>query len=192
MDLSSIASLGVYGVPVLPFFIFFARILDVSLDTLRIIFVSRGYRFIAPILGFFQVIIWLLAVSQVLGRVTSASLIIAYGAGYAAGNYIGIIIESRLRLGLVILRIITQKDASRIVDYLREDRHPVTKVEAEGALGKVNVIFLVLKRKHLPKIIQTLRDEHPHAYYSVQDVREVHEGIFPGAERNLLTAAQEK
>ncbi len=182
MDMNSWIHAEIHGIPVLPFFVYFSRIIDVSLDTVRIIFVSRGFRIIAPILGFFEVIIWLLAVSQVVTHVTSPAMVFAYGAGYATGNYVGMRIESRLRLGLVMLRIITQKDASKIVNFLRLEQYPVTKVEADGKYGMVHVIFIVVKRKSLPKIINTLKTFHPHAYFSVEDVREVHEGVFPGDE----------
>ncbi|MBN2328777.1 MAG: DUF2179 domain-containing protein [Candidatus Omnitrophica bacterium] len=178
MDMANIASMDIYGVPLLPFFIFFARIFDVSIGTLRIIFVSRGLRYTAPILGFFEVIIWLLAVSHVVRNVNSPILIVSYGLGYATGNYIGMLIESRLRLGLVILRIITRKDATKIVKFLRSERHLVTKIEAEGLHGRVHVIFMVLKRKALANILKTLKEYHPHAYFSVEDVREVHEGLL--------------
>lgn len=179
MEISNFINVNLYGIPLLPVFIFLARIMDVSIGTLRIIFVARGLRTIAPILGFFEVIIWLLAVSQVVRNLSSPMLIVAYGAGYASGNYIGMLIESRLRIGLVMLRIITRKDASKIVKFLRSENHFVTKVDANGVHGQVHVIFMVLKRKALPKIIQTLKSYHPHAYFSVEDVREVHEGVFP-------------
>lgn len=193
MDLSSLVLVRFYGIPVLPFFIFFARILDVSSGTLRIIFVARGYRALAPVFGFFEVTIWLIAASQVITNVTSPILIIAYGAGYATGNYIGMWIENRLKLGLVMLRIITRKDATSIVNYLRLDHHPVVKLEAEGSHGPVNVIFMVLKRKALSSIINTLKHSHPHAYFSIEDVREVHEGVYPeDRAMKLIGAVQEK
>ncbi len=178
MDMSFLLAAKFHGIPLLPIFIYFARILDVSIGTLRIIFVTRGLRSLAPVLGFFEVIIWLLAVSQVVRNLSSPMLIVAYGAGYATGNYVGMLIESRLRLGLVLLRIITRKDASKIVNFLRLEQHQVTKVEAEGPHGKVHVIFVVLKRKMLSGIIQTLKMYHPHAYFSIEDVREVHEGLL--------------
>ncbi|MGC9326060.1 MAG: DUF2179 domain-containing protein [Candidatus Hinthialibacter sp.] len=85
-----------------------------------------------------------------------------------------------MRLGLVILRIITRKDATKIVKFLRSQQYHVIKIEAEGLHGKVHVIFMVLKRKALAHILKTLKEYHPHAYFSVEDVREVHEGLLSG------------
>jgi len=183
MDLSNLANYNIFAFPILPIAIFFARIVDVSIGTIRLILLARGSRIIVPILGFFEVLIWLTAVSQVVRNLTTPILLAAYAGGYAAGNYVGIILENRLRLGTVILRIITKSDASRVIGILRSENYGVTKVEAEGSQGLVHLIFMVVKRKDLPRVISLVQDFHPHAFFTVEDVREVHEGVFPPAQR---------
>lgn len=193
MDISSLVDYHVLGVPILPIMIFFARIIDVSVGTMRIIFLSRGMKFIPPLLGFFEVLIWLLAVSQVVRNVNTPILLVAYSTGYACGNYIGIVLEHRLRLGTVILRIITKRDASKVISLLRSKSYGVTIVEAEGAHGRVHIIFMVLKRKDLPNVITTVESLHPHAFFSVEDVREVRQGIFPPQKsRGVINPLQRK
>ncbi|MCF7794547.1 MAG: DUF5698 domain-containing protein [Candidatus Cloacimonetes bacterium] len=94
---------------ILPILIFISRIFDVSLGTLRIIFVNKGMRYLAPIIGFFEVLIWLIVISQVMQNMNSPINYIAYAAGFATGNYVGILIEQKLAMGITLIRIITRK-----------------------------------------------------------------------------------
>lgn len=98
----------------LPIMIFFGRIVDVSLGTLRIIFVSKGEKFLAPIIGFFEVFIWVVIISQIFIRANDLVSYLSYAAGYAAGNYIGILLEQRIAYGIVLCRIYTRKKRNGI------------------------------------------------------------------------------
>jgi len=111
---------------VLPLFIFFARICDVSIGTIRIIMIGRSRRGMAALLGFFEVIIWLIAVSQVLGHLNNVISYIAYGAGFAAGNYVGISIENRLAMGMQSVQIITEENLKALSMLLRQEGFGVT------------------------------------------------------------------
>jgi uncharacterized protein YebE (UPF0316 family) len=164
---------------VIPFLIFLARIIDVSLGTMRIIYISRGLRFIAPIFGFFEVLIWLLAISQIMKNLTNIIYYIAYCAGFATGNFVGIFIEDLLAIGKVVLRIIVQKDASELAAFLRSEGYGVTSVNAEGVTGNVKIIFSVIDRKNLESVIGHVKKFNPKAFFSVEDVRLAREGIFP-------------
>lgn len=163
---------------VLPLLIFAARVLDVSLQTMRIIFVSKGRRLLAPLLGFFEVMIWLMAIAQIMHNLTNPLYYLAYGLGFAAGTYVGLRIEDRLAIGVVLLRVITQKDATELVACLRAEEFGVTCIDAEGRSGKVKVIFVVLDRCELPRVLESVRRFNPHAFYSVEDIRGVSHGFF--------------
>ncbi|RJP19574.1 MAG: DUF2179 domain-containing protein [Candidatus Omnitrophota bacterium] len=163
----------------LPVLIFCARILDVSVGTLRIVFITRGMKLVAPVLGFIEVLIWVVVVSQVIKSVNSPLNYLAYASGYATGNYVGMYIESKLALGMIIIRIITRKDASNLINYLKANNYGVTNVPAIGNEGHVNLVFTIIKRKKLPEIIEKVNEFNPRAFYSVEDVRAVGEGIFP-------------
>src|SRR5512136_1974751 len=113
------ASSDLFAWVILPLLIFFARICDVSLGTIRVIFISKGIKYIAPIIGFFEVIIWLLAIGQVMNNLTNVVAYIAYGAGFASGTFIGMLIEEKISLGLTSVRIITKKDPAELIQYLR-------------------------------------------------------------------------
>ena len=97
---------GSYGIALL---IFFLRIGDVSLGTIRIIFVARGNKFIAPLLGFFEVFIWVIAISNIIQHLDNWVNYVAYAGGFAAGNFIGMLIEERLAVGVSLVRIITKR-----------------------------------------------------------------------------------
>jgi len=164
---------------VIPLLIFFARICDVSIGTIRYILISRGFKYIAPIFGFFEVTIWLLAIGQVMANITNPVCYIAYGGGFAAGTYIGMEIEERMRLGMAVIRLITPLPAQEFVARLRQYGYGVTNISAEGANGMVTVIFMVVKRSKIPHLIPLIRDFNPHAFYTIEDVRSASEGIFP-------------
>jgi len=170
---------------VLPVIIFFSRILDVSIGTIRIVFITRGMKILAPVLGFIEVLIWLIIVSQVVRNVTNFANLIAYSSGYAIGNYVGMYLESKMAFGLLIVRIITRKDSSELVKFLQEHQFGITNVPAFGKEGEVNVIFTIIKRRNLSFIIEHIQQFNPRAFYSIEDIRAVSEGNFPSDKTQL-------
>jgi uncharacterized protein YebE (UPF0316 family) len=163
----------------LPFFIFFAEVCVVTLGTLRIIFVARGHKILAPVLGFFEVFIWLLAISQVMQNLSNWTCFIAFALGFTLGNYLGIIIEKKLAMGTVIVRIITHRDAAGLIGQLRGASFGVTCVEGQGTTGKVQIVMTVVKRKQLPEVVALIKAHHPGAFYAVDELQSASEGIFP-------------
>lgn len=164
---------------VIPALIFLARILDVSIGTLRVIFVARGMRMLAPALGFFEVLIWLLAIGQILQNLTNWQNYIAYAAGFATGNWVGMVIENKLALGNVLVRIITHRDPMELAAHLRNADYGITTLNAEGKTGPVKVLLTVISRQELQQVIKIVNQYHPKAFYSIEDIRFAKEGIFP-------------
>jgi uncharacterized protein YebE (UPF0316 family) len=162
-----------YGL--LPLLIFFSRIVDVTLDTLRIVFISRGNKVIAPILGFFMILIWLVAITRIMENLDNVTTYIAYAAGFAVGNYVGLRVEEKLAMGLQIIRIVTGKNANELISNLRGKGYGVTAVDAEGKDGPVHVIFLIIKRQLAKDIISVVNEYNPKAFYSIEDVRSVNQ-----------------
>jgi uncharacterized protein YebE (UPF0316 family) len=169
----------VFSFVLVPLLIFFARVCDMSLDTIRVIFMSKSIQYLPAIIGFFEVIIYLVAIGQVMNNLTNAVCYIAYGAGFAAGTYIGMVIEERLSLGLVIIRVIIKEDPTGLVQCLHSNNYGVTSVDGEGSTGKVKIIFTTIKRQDLRPVIGIIKHFHPGAFYSVEDVKSVGEGVFP-------------
>lgn len=167
---------------VIPLLICLARILDVSLGTIRIILVSRGMKFLAPILGFFEILIWLLAISQVMQNLTNVAHYFAYALGFSIGNYIGIILEEKLAIGKIAVRVVTHRDALELVGFLRSKGFSVTVVDAEGSLGPVHLLLTVIRRSQLPVMASHIKHFNPKAFYTVEDVRFVSGGIFSASD----------
>lgn len=176
-----------FGWIVLPTLIFLARMSDVTLATLRNIFVAKGFKNIVPIIGFFEVLIWLLAARQVFGKLSNPMCFIAWAGGFSTGTYIGMRLDEYLALGMQMVRIITNQDSTELISELSKKNHGVTLVEGQGAMGPVKLIFTVVKRKNMPEITKTIQSCTPDAFYSVEDVRSSSHGVFVNQERmNLL------
>ncbi len=160
---------------IVPLLIFLSRVIDVSLDTIRIVFISKGNKYLAPLLGFFEVLIWLVAITRIMQNLDNVIYYIAYAGGFATGNYIGLIIEEKLALGLQMFRIITQKEAPVLIQSLIDKGYGITYLDAEGKNGNVNVIFSVVKRSESAKVIEIINRSNPNAFYSIEDIRRVNE-----------------
>ena len=168
-----------YVLFILPVLIFTARVFDVSLGRVRVIFISKGLKYLAPIVGFFEILIWLLAIGQIMANLTSPACYVAYAGGFATGNYIGIIIAERLSLGVVLLRVVTQREAIDLIESLSSAEYGVTSVDGEGTQGKVKIIFTIVPRKEIVKVIEIVKKFNPKAFYTIEDIGFVEEGIFP-------------
>ncbi len=164
----------------LPILIFLSRIFDVTLGTLRIIFVNRGMRHLAPLIGFFEVLIWLIVISQIMQNLNSPINYIAYAAGFATGNYVGILIEQKLAMGITLIRIITSRKATELLKDFRSKGYSVTNVPAVANSGKVEIIFLPVRRRDIDNIVDTVKIYNPNAFYTIEDVRHLSYGAIPG------------
>ncbi len=160
---------------ILPLLIFVARIADVSIGTIRIIFVSKGFKYLAPLLGFFEVLIWILAITKIMGQANNFVFYIAYAGGFAMGNLVGMAIEKKLSIGKVIIRVISHKDVSKLTEQIKKSNYPITIVDGEGNQGKVKLIFLITDRKESRKVIEIIESFDPKAFYSIEDVRYVNQ-----------------
>ena len=168
-----------YSWLILPLLIFFARVVDVTLGTLRIIFVSRGKRYLAPLLGFVEVFVWVAVISQLVRGANNIVAYLAYAAGFAAGNFIGMLVEDRLAIGTLIVRIILPNDAERLISHLRAAGYGVTSVDGQGAGGSVKLVYSVVLRKNLSHVVNIIHQSHPKAFFTVEELRSTQSGIFP-------------
>ena len=163
----------------LPALIFIARIVDMSFDTMRLIMIGRGRKALATLLGFFEVTIWLLVARQVIAHLPNVACFFAYAAGFAVGNYVGMMIEEHMAVGFQLIRVITSGSAGGLIELFRKAGYGVTRIPAQGAGGDVNVVFTIVPRKDVPKVVATVSSFSPEAFYSIEDIREVKAGVFP-------------
>jgi len=150
------------------------------------IFISKGFKVIAPVLGFFEVFIWLIAINQLMGNFDNIIYYIAYAGGFASGTYIGMKIEERLSMGKVTIRIITGRDSSELLNELRDAKYIITSLGAEGRDGNVRLILTVTDRANVQEIISIVKKHNPHAFYSVEDVRLVSESMSKNMKKNYF------
>lgn len=155
--------------------IFLARIVDVGLGTIRIMFVNRNMKNIAAVLGFLEIMVWISVTAQVLSQSNSWLHYISYAGGFAMGNYVGIWIEEQLRIGHQLFRIITHKNSEPLIASLQAEGLRVTHVDGQGGKGPIKIILMVIKRKEGPKLIKLIEDFDPEAFYSIEDIKHVAE-----------------
>lgn len=159
----------------MPLLIFVARIGDVSINTLRIMFMMNGKKNIVPILGFFEAMIWLLAIGQIFQNVDNPLSYIAYAGGFATGTYVGMTLEERLAIGRVLVRVITPEPHPDLLDFMKIRNYRFTNVGGEGRFGKVNLLFTVMKRDTLPEFIAKVKEVDEKAFYTIESVKRVSE-----------------
>ncbi len=169
---------------ILPIAIFLARILDVSIGTLRLIFISKGFKYLAPLLGFFEVIIWLLAIGQIMQNLDNWVCYVAYGLGFATGNYFGIYLDEKMSIGTLLIRVIPKVDSAELIHSLREKQFGVSAIDVEGMSGKVKMLLSIVKRKDIKEYIRLVILHNPNAFYTVEDVKTVKEGYFKTGKRS--------
>jgi uncharacterized protein YebE (UPF0316 family) len=168
---------ALYSYLLLPLLIFLARICDVTIGTIRIVMVAKGQKFWAPILGFFEVLIWLLAITRIIQNMENWLCYFAYGFGFATGNYIGLKLEEKLALGIAKIQIITMTDASNLIASLKDSGFGVTYQDAYGTSQSVSVIHSIIKRSEISKFESIINQHVPNAFYSVEDVKYVSKNI---------------
>lgn len=160
---------------ILPVLIFLARIIDVSINTIRIIYVLGGRRLTATLLGFVESFVWLMAIRQIFAHLDNWVCYIAYPAGFASGILVGMMIEERIAYGKVIVRIITRKDIGPLKTYLSAMSFRFTALKAEGPDGEESVVFTVLEREKLEQLTTRLKEILPTAFYTVEKVNRASE-----------------
>jgi uncharacterized protein YebE (UPF0316 family) len=159
-----------YGWVVIPVLIFTARVIDVSMGTMRVVFISRGLKYLAPVVGFFEILVWLVAIGQIMKNLSNPVCYVAYAGGFAMGNFVGIWISERLSLGVVLVRVITNRDASELVEYLKSEDYGVTSIDGHGTMGQVKVVFTIVPRKEAGRVVELVKKFNSKAFYSIEEI----------------------
>ena len=152
----------------IPLLIFGARICDVSIGTTRMILTVAGHRVISSVLGFFEVIIWVLAVGGAIRYLDHVTALLGYGGGFATGVLVGMTIENRIALGYRLVRAINRDPAIDLSAALREQGHRVTRVEGTGQSGPVEIAFMVVRRRGLPEVKRQIAEIAPEAFMTIE------------------------
>jgi uncharacterized protein YebE (UPF0316 family) len=173
---------------VLPLLIFVLRIFDVSLDTMRIIFMTKGYRRIAPIIGFFEILIWIVAITRIMQNLNNWVTYVAYAAGFATGNYVGMLLDEKLAIGHELIRVITKIEVRDLADTLRSAGFGVTSVKATGMQGDVGIHYIIVNRKNVRKAVGIIELKAPSAFYTIENIHFVNRPL----DKNVITGIADK
>jgi uncharacterized protein YebE (UPF0316 family) len=169
-------------------FIFVAELVVVTLATLRTIFIARGMKYVAPVLGFFEVSIWLFAIGSVMTNLSDLRCAFAFAAGFTAGNFLGMLIEQSLALGSVVVSTITHKDVVPLLQELRAANYGVTCLTGQGAMGPVTVVQTTVPRRELAGVVRVLERFDPGIFYTVDSLQMARAGVIPMPRRSPLLA----
>ncbi len=176
---------SVFASPAGALLIFALRIVDVSCDTLRVLFAMRGKRGIAAVLGFFQALVWIFAVGTAIRYLNSWMHIVGYAGGYAMGTFVGITIERMVAYGLATVRIVSAHGGVEIAESLRERGYGVTEMAGYGRDGGVEIVNCVVHRSHIDDVMSIVDRYDPRAFVTAEEPRILRGGYF--AQRSWRT-----
>lgn len=171
----------------MPLLIFLARMCDVTLGTLRNVFISKGLRHVVPVIGFFEVLIWLISIRQIMQHLDNVMCYVSFAGGFSMGTYVGLKIEARLALGVQVIRIITNQESQELIQALQKENIGITVINGHGSKGPVKIIFTIAKRKDIEIIRELINTHNPQAFYSIEDVRAANQGVFRKGEEEGKT-----
>ncbi len=159
--------------------IFFARVIDMSMSTIRTLMVMQSRKLTAAVIGFFEVGIYVAVLGKVVGGLDNPWNLLAYCAGFATGNYIGILLENKIALGNLSAQIILRTANNDIlVDSLRKEKFGVTVIEGQGIEGPREILNVALNRKDLQRLKQLVDGIDKHAYITVNSISPIRGGYF--------------
>jgi uncharacterized protein YebE (UPF0316 family) len=175
---------SLFSLPYGPVLIFAMRVVDVSLGTLRTMITVRGERGLAALMGFVEVLVWILAAGSALQHLDSAFHLVAYAGGFAAGNYVGIVVENAIALGTVVVRAIIPDEADgTTARRLRDRGYAVTEIDGRGREGAVDILNTVVPRKEAARVIEAIEAHAPRSFVTVEELRTTHRGALRPTDR---------
>ncbi len=178
---------GTFMYFILPLLIFMFRIVDQSIGTLRLIFAAKGLKKLAPFFAFFESFIWLVAIGQIMKHLDNIYCYIAFASGYSVGNYVGILLEEKLSIGTVVIRVIPRKDTTDLITRLRELNYGVTVVPVDGMMGPTKMLFTTIRRKEAHHVINIIKEFNPTAFYTIDEVKVVSGGYFEHRNKSIFS-----
>lgn len=166
----------------LPLGIFLAELTVVTLSTIRIIFVSRGQKTLAACLGFFEILLWLFAIGQIMKNLDSPLCHLAFAGGFTMGNYLGVWLEGVLAMGKLAVKIVSPQVIDPLVEALSARGFGLTVMEGMGKQGPVQVINMIINRRDMDRVSDMVKTVDPLAFYAVSEIQDTERGVFPASQ----------
>ncbi|AYV56490.1 DUF2179 domain-containing protein [Leptospira kmetyi] len=167
----------IFDYVLLPCFIFLSRVTDVSIGTIRVILLTREKKAVAASLGFLEVLLWVIVITQVIKNLNNVFCYLAYAGGFATGTFIGMFLEEKLAIGFSLLRIISPQNGQEIANKLSEAGYRVTTMDGQGSRGPVKIVFTVLKRKKILHAMKIVKNVEPDVFYSIENARSTNTSV---------------
>jgi len=168
-----------FALPYGPLIIFAMRVVDVSMGSVRILLMVRGWRKVAAAVSFFEVIVWILAVGNAMQHLTSPYHLAGYAGGFATGTYVGVSVVHLLALGQVVVRaIIPNEEGGTTARTLRDNGFAVTEIEGQGRDGPVDIVNVVVGRRHASRVAEVIESTAPQSFITVEEVRTTRRGML--------------
>ena len=158
--------------------IFALRVIEMSIGTLRIMYVMRGRKFLVWVLGFLQSGIYVVAIGSVITNLDNPLNYIGYAAGFSTGNVVGMYLEGKLAVGFTRLHIISPRRGAAIAERLRDEGYAVTEVPARGRDGMVTMLECSIRRRKAPQVDKLVHAVDETAFVTAEDVRPVRRGYW--------------
>ncbi len=167
---------ALFGGPFGPLVIFGLRVVDVGLSTIRILLAVRNRHVLVPLIGFFEVLIWVFAAGNAIRHLDSPLHVLGYAAGFSAGTIVGLRIEALLAIGLATMRVITTRTGAALAEGLRQMGCGATEVVGQGRHGPVQIVFSTVPRRRIPDVIAEVERWDPDAFITIEEPREIRRG----------------
>lgn len=167
--------------PALYIIIFCAKIIEVSISTVRLVLINKGERVKGALLAFIEIMIWLIVVSSVLNNITQDPIkVFIYAIAFSMGNFIGVTLESKIAVGLSSIQVVVNVENGEVLaDSLREKGFGVTIIDGRGKNdSRKNLLFIQLKRKKIPEAVKLIKQTNPDAYITVNDIKSMMGGYL--------------
>lgn len=165
-------------------YIFSARVIIAAMVSVRTILMTKNKKFFSALIAFFESLLFIAVLGTVMKDLDNIWLIGAYAIGFSVGNYVGIMIEEKIALGELVLRIIVDKREDKLVGELRNNGFGVTVIKGQGRDGERYLLFISLKRRDLNKIYEIIEKNKVSSFICTSDGRTNKGGVFRGKTRH--------
>jgi len=173
MAIESLLATDFFNLVIMPLLIIVARVMDVSLGTVRVIAINRGDKHLAPLIGFFEVLIWLIVINQLLSSFQHWTWYVAYAIGFASGTFIGMSISEKFTMGKAVVRIMTETSGTDLIRELEKNNYKMAVVKTTFNTHKGVMLFVTIDSDELDELLKLVHNNNPKAVFSVEDVRRV-------------------
>jgi len=154
------------------------RVIGVTLATVRVLIVMRGRKYLAGFMGFFEVLVYVLAIGQVVNNLSNVWNLLGYCLGFAVGTLIGISIDDRLALGFATVRIVSRYNGHSLAEAVRAAGYGATVDWGQGKDGAVGMVYVMVRRREVDHVLAISDEIDPEAFVTVEEPRSIRRGYI--------------